>query len=315
MGGLIEGAKRTVWSIASHIREAEPNADLRIGLVAYRDIGDDYVTRDFALSSDLDAVFAELSGYRAAGGGDTPEDVDAALDDVVHKMAWRDDAKKLVFLVGDAPPASRGDVPRFDIAAREAGERGIVLNAIRCGFDPLTERAWQQVAALGHGQYSTIEQNGGVRQIATPYDAKMSEISARIDSTTVIVGDDAAREHHAAAMAAAAATPEPAKADRAAYYAKEAGSGAGRSSSDLVGGVERGTMSIEATPPAALPPPMRAMSKPALKAEIAKRAKQRSEAEVELKAVAKQRDEYLKRQNKGDGFDAKVKDAIDAQLK
>ncbi|HSR99732.1 MAG TPA: vWA domain-containing protein, partial [Kofleriaceae bacterium] len=101
MGGLIEGAKRTVWSIATHIRETEPDADLRIGLVAYRDIGDDYVTRDFALTGNLDAVFAELAGYRAAGGGDTPEDVDAALDDVVHKMAWREDAKKLVFLVGD----------------------------------------------------------------------------------------------------------------------------------------------------------------------------------------------------------------------
>src|SRR5262245_64380023 len=118
MGGLIEGAKRTVWSIATHIRKTEPNADLRIGLVAYRDIGDDYVTRDFALTDNLDAVFAELSGYRAAGGGDTPEDVDAALDVAVHKMAWRDNAKKLVFLVGDAPPASRGDVPRFEVTAR-----------------------------------------------------------------------------------------------------------------------------------------------------------------------------------------------------
>src|SRR4051812_24770545 len=43
MGGLIEGAKRTVWSIATHIRNADPDADLRVGLIAYRDIGDDYV--------------------------------------------------------------------------------------------------------------------------------------------------------------------------------------------------------------------------------------------------------------------------------
>jgi Mg-chelatase subunit ChlD len=315
MGGLIEGAKRTVWSIATHIRKTEPNADLRIGLVAYRDIGDDYVTRDFALTSDLDAVFAELSGYRAAGGGDTPEDVDAALDDVVHKMAWRDDAKKLVFLVGDAPPASRGDVPRFDVLAREAGERQIVLNTIRCGFDPLTQSAWQQIAALGNGEYSTIEQNGGVQQIATPYDAKLSEISARIDRTAVIVGDDAERLRHEHAMAAAVAAPEPAKADRAAYYAAEPTGGAGRASSDLVGGVASGKMSIEATPQAALPPPMRAMAKPALKAEIARLAKARKEAQEELKAVAEQREEYLKTQAKGEGFDDKVKDAVSKQLK
>src|ERR1041385_574381 len=68
MAGLLDGAKRAVWSIATHIRKTEPTAELRIGLVAYRDIGDEYVTRDLALTSDLDAVFAELARYRAEGG-------------------------------------------------------------------------------------------------------------------------------------------------------------------------------------------------------------------------------------------------------
>lgn len=318
MGGLIESAKRTVWSIASHIRRTEPEADLRIGLVAYRDLGDDYVTRDLALTGDLDAVFAELSSYRAAGGGDTPEDVDAALDDTLHKMQWRDDARKLVFLVGDAPPASRGDVPRFDLLAREAGDRQIILNAIRCGWDEDTARAWQQIAALGHGQFSTIQQDGGVQQLATPYDARLSEISERIDRTAVIVGDDAERAAYETHMAAAAAAPAPAKADRAAYYAADsAGSaGAGRSSSDLVGGVATGAMSVEKVAPAALPPELRGMDGPALEAEIERRARQRAEAQAELKALTEQRDEYLRARAKGGGgFDAKVKDAIDAQLK
>ena len=318
MGGLIEGAKRTVWSIATHIRKAEPDAELRIGLVAYRDIGDDYVTRDFALTTDLDAVFAELSGYRAAGGGDTPEDVDAALDDTLHKMQWRDDARKLVFLVGDAPPASRGDVPRFDVLAREAGDRQIVLNAIRCGFDDGTARAWQQIAALGHGQFSTIEQDGGVQQVATPYDAKLSELSARIDGTAVIVGDDATRAAHVRRMEAAAAAPEPAKADRAAYFSAEgaAGPGGARSRDDLVGGVAAGKMTVEAVAPAALPEDLRGLAAPALKAEIDRRVELRSHAQAELKTLTERRDEYLKAKTKGGaGFDAKVKDAIDAQLK
>jgi hypothetical protein len=317
MGGLIEGAKRTVWSIATHIRQTEPGADLRIGLVAYRDIGDDYVTRDFALSSDLDAVFAELSGYRAAGGGDFPEDVDAALDDVLHKMPWRDGAKKLVFLVGDAPPASRGDAPRFDVAAREAGERQILLNTIRCGGNGDTAAAWQQIAALGHGQFSTIEQDGGVQQVATPYDAKLSEISARIDRTAVIVGDDAERAAYENHLAAAAAAPEPAKADRAAYYGAGAGP-ATRSRNDLIGGVAAGTMSVESVEPAALPEDLRAMDGAKLKQEVARRLEERNEAQAELSRLAGQRDAYLKAHagaNGKGGFDAKVKDAIDAQLK
>src|SRR5205823_5466194 len=149
--------------------------------------------RDLALTSDLDAVFAELASYRADGGGDIPEDVAAALYDTVHKMQWRNDARKLVFLVGDAPPADRGDVPRFDVLAREAGEKQIVLNTIRCGWAADTAQAWQQIAALGHGEFSTIQQDGGVQQIATPYDQKLAELSAQIDRTTVIVGDDAER--------------------------------------------------------------------------------------------------------------------------
>jgi hypothetical protein len=193
MGGLLDGAKRTVWSIASHIRQVDPDVDLRVGLVAYRDLGDEYVTKDLPLTTDLDAVFTELSGYIAAGGGDEPEDVDAALWDAVHKMAWRGDAKKMIFLVGDAPPASRNDVPRFEVSARDAHDRQIILNAIRCGNAEDTAVAWKQIAALGDGEFSSIAEDGGVQQVATPYDAKLADLSRTIDSTTVIYGAPALR--------------------------------------------------------------------------------------------------------------------------
>jgi hypothetical protein len=45
MGGLIEGAKRKIWSIATAIVDSNPDADIRTGLVAYRDIGDDYTLK------------------------------------------------------------------------------------------------------------------------------------------------------------------------------------------------------------------------------------------------------------------------------
>jgi len=49
MSNLIEGAKRKIWSIATAIADGNADADIRMGLVAYRDIGDDYVTRTFDL--------------------------------------------------------------------------------------------------------------------------------------------------------------------------------------------------------------------------------------------------------------------------
>lgn len=315
MGGLIDGAKRTVWSIASHIRKTDETANIRIGLVAYRDVGDDYVTRDFPLNSDLDAVFAELSSYQAAGGGDVPENVDAALDVTLHKMKWRSGAKKIVFVVGDAPPASRGDVPTFDVLAREAASKRITINAIRAGHDSDTQVAFQQIAALGGGAYSSIQQDGGVQQVATPYDNQMAELSAKIDSTMIIVGDEGVRQNYKAKMAAAEAAPAPAKADRADFYSK--GSGA-RASEDLVGGVATGAMSFDGLADSSLPSDMRGMDKAELKQEVEKRAAQRAQAQKELADLAKKRDEFIKANKPGageGGFDEKVKEAIEVQIK
>src|SRR5690348_11709452 len=41
MGGLIEGAKQRIWGIVNGVMQ-ESHASVRIGLVAYRDRGDDY---------------------------------------------------------------------------------------------------------------------------------------------------------------------------------------------------------------------------------------------------------------------------------
>ncbi len=316
MGGLLDGAKRTVWSIATHIRQVDPQADLHVGLVAYRDIGDDYVTKDFALTSDMDGVFAELSKYQADGGGDTPEDVAAALYDALHKMQWRDGAKKLVFLVGDAPPADRGDVPRFDVLAREAGDMQITLNTIRCGFDRETQVAWQQIASLGHGEFSTISQDGGVQQVATPYDQKLAELSATIDSTAVISGEDN-RRAYAYKMAANAAAPAPAKADRAGYFSGK--KGYSRDDNDVVGaamGAGSAAGVVAKVAPEALPADMQGLDKAQLTHEIEKRMAVRKEAQTKIDELNKQRAQYLKdNAAKGDGgFDAKVKATVDHQL-
>ena len=317
MGGLIEGAKRTVWSIATHIKEIDPQADIHVGLVAYRDLGDDYVTKDFALTSDMDAVFAELSAYRAAGGGDTPEDVDAALYDAVHKMQWRDGAKKLIFLVGDAPPASRGDVPKFDVSVRDAAERHITVNAIRCGTAPDTAQAWQQVAMLGNGEFSTIQEDGGVQQVATPYDQKMAELSSEIDSTAVVYGDAETRHGYAMKMEAAAAAPEATKADRASYYAKPMGKGVYHAKEDIVGGFASGTVNVDALDEGKLPDDLKGKSKEEIKNELSIRAHHRAQAQQALADLAKKRADYLKDHDSKDSgsFDKAVKATVEKELK
>lgn len=103
MTGLIDGAKAKIWSIANQIASGKPTPDLKVGLVAYRDKGDAYVTQVHDLTSDLDAMHGTLKTFKADGGGDEPEHVNQALHDAVNKIKWSDDKKvmKIIFLVGE----------------------------------------------------------------------------------------------------------------------------------------------------------------------------------------------------------------------
>ena len=316
MGGLLDGAKRTVWSIANQVRDLDGDADLHVGLVAYRDLGDEYVTKDFALTSDLDSMYQELTSYQASGGGDVPENVDAALYDAVHKMKWRNGAKKIIFLVGDAPPASRGDVAKFDATAKVAAKQQIVINTIRCGQDGETASAWQQIAMLGNGAFSTIEQNGGVQQIATPYDDKMAQLAAEIDQTTVIYGSAEQRRHYAEKTAAVTTAPAAAKADRGAFYAK-GGNVAAAPAEDVVGGVASGAMSVDGLDEGSMPDEWHGKSKEEIQKDVQERATKRAAAQKEIADLAKKRDEYIKANQKDGegGFDKVVKETLETQLK
>ncbi|MFK7916028.1 MAG: VWA domain-containing protein, partial [Pseudomonadales bacterium] len=105
MSGLIQAAKDKIWSIANTMASAQPAPEIAIGLVAYRDRGDAYVTKVFDLTTDLDSIYAQLIDFKAGGGGDGPESVNKALDDALHTISWSQDREvyQTVFLVGDAP--------------------------------------------------------------------------------------------------------------------------------------------------------------------------------------------------------------------
>src|SRR5438045_8874237 len=72
MGPLIEGAKKKIWSIATSIFDANPNAEIRMGLVAYRDIGDDYVTRRIDLTGDIQELYAKPLDLPSQGADACP---------------------------------------------------------------------------------------------------------------------------------------------------------------------------------------------------------------------------------------------------
>ena len=91
MSGLIQAAKDKIWSIASTMASAQQAPEIKMGLVAYRDRGDAYVTQVIDLSDDLDSMYAKLMDFQAQGGGDGPESVNQALHDAVHDISWSQD--------------------------------------------------------------------------------------------------------------------------------------------------------------------------------------------------------------------------------
>src|SRR4051812_25926523 len=224
MGGLIEGAKRKIWSIATAIVDSNPDADLRMGLVAYRDIGDDYVTKTFDLTTDIQDLYANLLELKARGGGDWPESVNEALDVAVNKLQWTSgsDARRIVFLVGDAPPhMDYAQDVKYPTTLAVAKQKGIIVNAVLAGDASDTERVWRDIAQNGNGRFIPIPQDGGnVVIIETPYDDDVIILQKQINRTVIPYGPRALQKRtenktmQLARMAAAA----PSQASEMASY-------------------------------------------------------------------------------------------------
>jgi uncharacterized protein YegL len=329
MGSLLEGAKQRIWGIVNEVMQ-DSHASVRIGLVAYRDRGDDYVTQVLPLTEDLDQVYTTLMGYRALGGGDGPEDVRTALAEGVSKAGWSTaapDLAQVMFLVGDAPPHDDyDDAADTLITAANAVQRGIFVNTIQCGWSADTERAWQAIAETGHGQYFAIAQNGGVQTIDTPYDGQLSELAGRLGATVVAYGYGAGPEGKARREVATrqlAATesrvafdaPAPAKAERAVNKAISPVAYIG----DLLQNIENGSVKLETVNPEDLPEELRTLDPAQRVQNIKERLAVRRDLRAQILSLSKQRDAFIadERKKSGDkaaGFDSVVAKTVKAQM-
>lgn len=292
MSGLIIGAKAKIWEIARLAQQGRPQPELRVGLVAYRDRGDQYVTQSLALTGDLDKVYATLSGFSAGGGGDGPEHVLMGLHEAVEKMQWSDapNAVRLVYLVGDAPPHTdyQDGVTLAGVLAA-ASKKGIRINAVRCGLDAQTLAAFTEIARPTDGEVATIEQSGGVVTAATPFDEELARLNGALAKTEVHYGSAAERAEAERVMEANVAAPTPAQADRAAFYAAASASPAAKK--DLVAAP---TTAAAALAPSELPEAMKGMSAEEQASFLEGKRKEREEILAKVRAASEKRDAFLK---------------------
>lgn len=301
MGGLIDAAKEKIWSIASNMASAESAPEIKMGLVAYRDRGDNYVTRTVDLSSDLDSIYATLMDFQADGGGDGPESVNQALYDAVNKISWsqNNNTYKVIFLVGDAPPhMDYQDDVKYPVTLTEADKRGIVVNSIQCGNNSATTRKWEQIAQLGSGQYFQVEQAGSALAIATPFDTKIAKMSKQLDETRLYYGTKEVKAKQRKKIAATeklhASSSVESRARRATFNASKSGKTNFLGESELVDDVTSGRVDLDSIKKDLLPEQMQAMAPAAQKAIIEDTAKRRNELSGKIEALTRQRSSYLK---------------------
>lgn len=330
MGGLLEGAKRKIWSIATSVVDTNPDADIRIGLVAYRDIGDEYVTRTFDLTTDIQDIYANLLELKARGGGDWPESVNEALDVAVNKLQWTkgNDAKRIVFLIGDAPPhMDYAQDTKYPKTLAVAKQGDIVVNAVLAGSARDTERVWQDIAQLGDGRFIPIPQDGGeLVVIETPYDDDIIILQKEINGTVIPYGPQKLQkrvEEKTRQLSQVAAAAPSSASDMASYLNKRSkvSSEAVTGDGDLVSAVASGRITVAGVKDDELPDELRKLTPEQRKAEIDKQTQARKSLNEKLATLVQKRDAFVadkKRSTapvKTSSFDRAVEDTLRAQTK
>ena len=323
MSGLINASKEKIWSIASTMAQAQPAPEIRIGLVAYRDRGDDYVTKIVPLSSDLDAVYAQLLDFSAAGGGDGPESVNEALYKAVNNIQWSQSssAYKAIFLVGDAPGHHdyQDDVP-YTQSVKAAMQKGIIVNTIQAGNNRDMKSEWQKIAAIGQGDTFQVNTTGEAFAVTTPFDKKIAEASRRLDATKIFYGSAEeqakAEKRKKNSEKVYAESSMASQARRAKYNLSDSASSIASKEKELLQAIERGEVELDEIAEAELPQSIAEASSSTRKQVVEGKLAERKAIKAELAKLSEERQAYIKTQREKLGAGKKsLDDKLLATLK
>ena len=200
-----------------------------MGLVAYRDIGDDYVTKKFDLTTDIQDLYANLlraeGAWRRRLAGKRQRGARCRRQQAA--MDAGGDVRRIVFLVGDAPPhMDYAQDTKYPVTLAVAKQKDIIVNAVLAGDARDTERVWRDIAQNGNGRFIPIPQDGGqVVIIETPYDEDIIILQKRDqrhgDPLWAARAAEAHRRQDPAIVAGRAAAPSQAS-EMASYINKRA---------------------------------------------------------------------------------------------
>ena len=189
MGDEIQMVKDNIRNIISEISQGQPAPDVRYGIVTYRDRYDEYVTKSWPFTRDVQSISQALSSIVAAGGGDKPESVSEALYVTLHNMDWDTQARsKIVFLIGDAGPNNYPNSYKWEDELTFAQKNNISINTIACsGIWPAEEQVFNAISSGTNGQFAHLT---------------YKQEYARTDGSKAVVIEEAGRSYEVSAAVA-----------------------------------------------------------------------------------------------------------------
>jgi Mg-chelatase subunit ChlD len=179
MGDEIDKLRESLQGIVREIGKLPSNPDICLGLVTYRDRGDEYFVRGWDMTHNVAAFQQVLDGVQANGGGDYPEAMNEAFDHSVQALNWRGPSTTRVLVsLADAPPQMGYPQPRYDQTMLAALGKGIkVFSVAASGQDTTGEIVQRQIAQYTGGRFIFLTYKDAADPSSGPGSETVHEVS------------------------------------------------------------------------------------------------------------------------------------------
>ena len=153
--------KSEIIDVIGKVRTRNPDSQINLAMMVYRDTGDTYVTKYNDFTADVEAQQKWFAKQTASGGGDLPEAVEVAMKEAVSKQ-WSENSTKLIVHVADAP-SHNDDVQKWATEAFNAASKGIkIITVSGSDTSKQAEYLFRSQSIITGGQYVFLTDDSGI---------------------------------------------------------------------------------------------------------------------------------------------------------
>jgi hypothetical protein len=172
---VIDTVKRRLSDLVGRIQGLVPNS--RVGIVVFKDKGDDFTVRMSTLSFKADKLQSFIQSVKAGGGGDYEEAVYEGVRTAIEEMEWRQYANRAMVVVSSSPPRKEqvdalektlrsfhekgGTVHFVDLAEQMHREYEVTLHRTLHGRDPDKISPLPEFLRENQNLYRRLAREGG----------------------------------------------------------------------------------------------------------------------------------------------------------